>query len=207
MEWPIYLDKFLYWVTQYGNFAIFALLMLGIAGVPVPDEVILVFVGYLIFKGILQPFPTIITAFLGSVCGISLSYFLGRTVGLHLVVRYGRVIHIDQDRINQVHDWFNQIGKWTLVIGYFIPGVRHFTGFVAGTSQLELQVFARYAYAGAFFWSMSFISIGFYLGKQWFKIRSHLYLISILGLILFLVLILGYLFMQQRNNRPRNNIL
>jgi len=72
---------------------------------------------------------------------------------------------------------------------------------------LELQVFARYAYAGAFFWSMSFISIGFYLGKQWFKIRSHLYLISILGLILFLVLSLGYLFMQQRNNRPRNNIL
>ena len=180
MDWPIYLDKFFYFVSQYGNLAIFVLLMLGIAGLPVPDELIMTYAGYLIFRGILQPFPTIITAFLGSVCGISLSYFLGRTVGFHLVERWGRIIHINQDRINQVHDWFNWIGKWTLVIGYFIPGVRHFTGFVAGTSKLEIRVFTRYAYSGAFIWSMAFISIGFYLGKQWFKIRSHIHLISII---------------------------
>jgi membrane protein DedA with SNARE-associated domain len=193
--------KFLYWVVQYGNFAIFVLLMLGIAGLPVPDEIILTFVGYLIFKGVLRPLPTIITAFLGSVCGISLSYFLGRTVGFPLVARYGRIIRLNPNKIYQVHDWFTQIGKWTLFIGYFIPGVRHFTGFVAGTSQLEMQVFARYAYAGAFCWSMSFLSIGFYLGKEWFKIRSHLYLVSIFGIVLFLAMILGYLLVRQKNNR------
>lgn len=207
MEWPIILNKFLYWLSQYGYFALFGFLMLGIAGLPVPEEVILTYTGYLIFKGILHPIPTVITAFLGSVCGISLSYFLGRTVGFHLVERYGRVIHVSLDRINQVHDWFNKIGKWTLVIGYFIPGVRHLTAFVAGTSQLEMQVFARYAYAGALFWSMSFLSIGFFLGKQWFQIRSHLYLISIFGLVLFLSLIFGYIFIQQSNTHPRNNVL
>jgi membrane protein DedA with SNARE-associated domain len=172
----------------------------------VPDELIMTYAGYLIFRGILQPLPTIITAFLGSVCGISLSYFLGRTVGFHLVERWGRIIHIKQDRIKQVHDWFNWIGKWTLVICYFIPGVRHFTGFVAGTSKLEIQVFARYAYTGAFIWSMAFLSIGFYLGKQWFKIRSHIYLVSIFGLVLCLVLILSYLFMRQRYDETRNDI-
>jgi membrane protein DedA with SNARE-associated domain len=58
--------------------------MLGIAGLPVSDELIMTYAGYLIFKGILYPIPTIIIAFSGSVCSISLSYFLGLTVGVPL---------------------------------------------------------------------------------------------------------------------------
>ena len=39
------------WVTRYGYAGIFLLLMLGIVGLPVPDEALLTFVGYLSFKG------------------------------------------------------------------------------------------------------------------------------------------------------------
>lgn len=42
------------WITHYGYVAIFVLLMLGIVGLPVPDEALLTFVGYLSFKGDLQ---------------------------------------------------------------------------------------------------------------------------------------------------------
>ena len=62
--------------------------------------------------------------------------------------------------------WFNRIGKWTLTGGYFFPGVRHFTGFVAGTSKLKLPVFAGYAYLGALFWAATFISLGYFLGRS-----------------------------------------
>lgn len=37
------------WITHYGYVAIFVLLMLGIVGLPVPDEALLTFVGYLSF--------------------------------------------------------------------------------------------------------------------------------------------------------------
>ena len=39
------------WITQYGYFAIFLLLVCGIVGLPVPDETLLTFAGYLVFKG------------------------------------------------------------------------------------------------------------------------------------------------------------
>ncbi len=39
------------WITQYGYLAIFCLLMFGIVGLPVPDETLLTFSGYLIYKG------------------------------------------------------------------------------------------------------------------------------------------------------------
>ena len=61
------------WIVRHGYGAIFLLLMLGIIGIPVPDETLLVFAGYLSSKGTLRLEPTILTAFLGSACGISVA--------------------------------------------------------------------------------------------------------------------------------------
>ncbi|HCQ02914.1 MAG TPA: hypothetical protein DIT99_20485, partial [Candidatus Latescibacteria bacterium] len=63
-----------YWVMQYGYIGIFVLLLLGVFGLPVPDEILLAFAGYLIFKGDLQFIPTLASACVGAMCGISLSY-------------------------------------------------------------------------------------------------------------------------------------
>jgi membrane protein DedA with SNARE-associated domain len=65
--------EILNWLTHYGYLGIFCLLMLGIVGVPIPDELVLTCAGYLIFKGYLSPGLTAASAFTGSVCGISVS--------------------------------------------------------------------------------------------------------------------------------------
>src|ERR1043166_2940521 len=111
------------WITQYGYIAIFSLLVLGIVGLPVPDETLLTFTGFLIFKHQLSGPPAFAAAFLGSACGITLSFMLGRKFGLKLLHKYGRYIHFNEDRLQKVHYWFERIGKWALTFGYFIPGV------------------------------------------------------------------------------------
>ncbi len=68
-------------IIDYGYPGLFVLLMLGIVGLPVPDETLLAFAGYLVFQGKLSPVPTLLASFLGSACGISLSYFLGASPG------------------------------------------------------------------------------------------------------------------------------
>jgi membrane protein DedA with SNARE-associated domain len=193
------------WITQYGCVAIFCLLMLGIVGLPVPDEILLTLVGYLIFAEILHPVPAAVAAFLGSICGITLSYTLGRTCGAPLIEKYGRFVNLKIKHLDQVRRWFNRIGKWTLTGGYFFPGVRHFTGFVAGTSKLQLPVFAGYAYLGALFWAATFISLGYFLGAEWPVIAEKWLGIShqvhtwsaIFGLLVVLIGA-GYLLLRQR---------
>ena len=139
----------LHWVATYGYFAIFSLLVLGIVGLPVPDEFLLASCGYLVHQGHLQLAPTVAAAIAGSVSGITCSYIIGRTVGWKFLhSRFGRMLHIRDYQIARVHDWFNRMGHWTLMIGYFVPGVRHFTAIVAGTSKLEYRNFAMYAYGG-----------------------------------------------------------
>ncbi len=167
------MDAIINWIMHYGCAAIFCLLMLGIVGLPVPDEILLTFVGYLIFEEVLSPVPAALAAILGSICGITLSYLLGRIFGLPIVEKYGRYIHLKIKHLDKVRRWFQQLGKWTLTGGYFFPGVRHFTGFVAGTSKLRLPVFARYAYLGALCWAATFISLGYLLGEEWPEISER----------------------------------
>ena len=164
------MDHVLNWVSTYGYGAIFGLLVLGIVGVPVPDEWLLVFTGYLIWKGRFHPVLAVLSAFCGSACGISLSYTIGRTLGLEFIHRYGRWLRITEEDTRRVHEWFNRIGHWALFVGYYIPGVRHFTAIVAGTSKLEFRAFAAYAWSGAFVWVCTFILIGYSLGEQWQKV-------------------------------------
>ncbi len=162
------MEVVLSWVSTYGYAAIFCLLVLGIVGLPVPDEWLLVFSGYLAFSGRLSLPGVLAAGFLGSSCGITCSYLLGRTVGLPLLhSKLGRYAHISDAQIQRVHDWFNRIGHWALFIGYFIPGVRHFTALIAGTSCLEYRAFAAYAYTGALLFVSTFIFIGFHFGENW----------------------------------------
>ena len=127
----------LHWIRQYGYAGIFSLLTFGIVGLPVPDEWLLTFSGYLVFKRTLLFLPTFGAAFCGSACGITVSYALGRIFDTYVLVKYGSYIHVTPATLARVHSWFERRGRWTLLIGYFIPGVRHLTGYVAGASELS----------------------------------------------------------------------
>jgi membrane protein DedA with SNARE-associated domain len=161
------LENIQQWITTYGYAGIFALLVLGIVGLPVPDETLMTFTGYLVFKGTLSFAPALAAAFAGSIAGITISYWLGRSLGLPLVHRYGKYVHFGQPELDRVHHFFERMGRWTLTFGYYIPGVRHFTAYVAGTANMPFAEFALFAYSGGFIWCLSFISLGYFLGDRW----------------------------------------
>jgi membrane protein DedA with SNARE-associated domain len=105
-------EDLMQWVSQHGHAGIFFLLMLGIVGLPVPDETLLAFAGYLVFKGRLHPAPTLAAAFLGSVSGITISLTLGRIAGTFVVEKFGAYLHLTDERIERVHRWFERLSKW-----------------------------------------------------------------------------------------------
>jgi len=167
------MDTVFHLISQYGHLAVFCLLVLGIVGLPVPDETLLTFSGYLIYRGQFHFLPTILSAFAGSICGITISFMIGRTGGLYLVHKYGPYVHFTQERLDRVHHWFERMGRWALFFGYFMPGIRHFTAIVAGSSELEPHVFAIYAYPGGLLWVITFVSLGYFLGEQWAHITDQ----------------------------------
>ena len=191
-------QQVLAWITQYGYLAIFLLLVFGIVGLPVPDETLLTFTGYLIFKKHLVLPMAFATALAGSISGITISYWLGRTFGLALIHRYGRYIHITEDHIKKAHAWFERVGRWGLTFGYFVPAVRHFTAYAAGMSELEPHYFALFAYSGAVLWVSTFLSIGYFLGERWQAVQENVHEVLLIGSAAAAIVIVGYVIWKRR---------
>jgi membrane protein DedA with SNARE-associated domain len=157
----------LQWVTNYGYFAIFIAMMFGIIGLPIPDETILVFTGYLSTRAQLRFELVLASGYAGAISGITASYLIGRYLGYGFLHKYGRWIHLNDEKLQQLHNWYEKYGGWTLVFGYYIAGVRHFSAIVAGTSRLEYPRFALFAYPSAILWVTVFVILGRVLGDHW----------------------------------------
>lgn len=196
----------LHWILSYGYVGLFALLMFGIAGLPIPDETLLMFSGYLMSTGRLNPFLTFLVGFGGSVSGISLSYGLGRFVGQPVVVRYGRYIGLKAGDLERVRAWYDRRGEWVLTVGYYIPAVRHFTALVAGMSRLTYRTFALFAYLGAAIWVATFLGIGYFVGENWTQAFELIHRYTVEAVLLLLLVISMALWirsmLRKRNSRP-----
>jgi membrane protein DedA with SNARE-associated domain len=180
-----------HWIVQYGYAALIGSMMLGIIGLPIPDETLLMFAGYLVSKNSLQLQYVMLSAFSGSVAGISVSYAVGRRYGLPLLLKL-HIPSFSEEKLDSARDWYRRFGKWALVVGYFIPGIRHLTAFTAGMSGLRYRSFGMFAYTGALLWSATFILLGKFVGGQWKTVSEEIQnnLLLVTGIVA-LVLISG----------------
>jgi membrane protein DedA with SNARE-associated domain len=191
-----YIEAFL---ASYGYVAIFTLLMLGIVGPFIPDDTILVLSGFAVHAGKLHLPTTIVVAYAGSVCGISLSYLLGRAGGLRLIQNWPYAQRSMSRHMPMVERWFARYGKWTLFFGYFVAGIRHFTALTAGMSRLPFRTFAVYAYPGGLVWVVSFILIGYFVGDQWEHLKHRFEMGAQVGLIV--LVLIGFVVWLWRRRR------
>jgi len=153
--------RLLQWLSHYGPSALFFAQMLGIFGLPIPDEFLLTVAGALAREGHLPIGWTLIAAIAGALSGITLSYVVGRTIG---TATLHRVVHVSDASFGLAQRWFH---RWLLMFGYYIPGVRHCTALAAGSAPLQYREFALFAYTGAVIWCLSFLTFGYLTGPRW----------------------------------------
>jgi membrane protein DedA with SNARE-associated domain len=191
------------WISTYGYPIIALALMAGIVGLPIPDETLLVGCGALIASGKLHlhPLGVFFAALGGSWCGITVSYFIGRTLGLGFVHRFGKRFHLTEERLAKVHQWFDRLGHWALFAGYFVAGLRHLTAIIAGTSELAYPSFAAYAYSGGALWVATFLTLGYFVGENWKTIAESLHRWVGLASIALIVAVAVYLALRSRKRK------
>ncbi len=157
-------------LANYGYISIFGLLALGIVGFPVPDEIIMMAAGYLSFIKILNVTVAFLAGFAGSFTGMMLSYYIGRRLGQPIIDKFGKWIGLTPKRFDRVKSWYARFGMWTVMIGYFIPGIRHVTSYAAGIHAMPFRTYIVIALTSALAWTGLFIAIGFYTGH----VHEHL---------------------------------
>jgi membrane-associated protein len=167
-------DFILAMLTQYGDVTLLISMMLGIVGLPLPDEFLLFIAGSMNAGSMLTMCVLIFFAWVGSSLGMSINFVLGRRIGLKRISRVTRWVHLSEEKLNIWAGRFEKFGAPFILIGFYVAGLRHAVPFIAGTSKMSFKKFAFFAYGGALLWISVFVCLGKYFGNQWHRI-SHLF--------------------------------
>ncbi len=164
-------------IETYKYLGLYISLALGIVGLPIPDETIMTFAGFLVYQGRLSFLLTIGASIGGSLTGMSISYFVGNKIGLPVIKKFGKYFHITPEKLEKAEGWFRRYRGKSIIFGYFVPGLRHLTAYFAGISEIGYGTFLSLAALGGTVWVLTFVSLGRLLGKDWkvFALMLHRY--------------------------------
>ncbi|PFB69285.1 DedA family protein [Bacillus cereus] len=166
---------------QYGYYVVLVGLLLEYIALPFPGEPTLAYAGFLSHQGDLSLPILIVLSFIGTSVGMTFQYFVGNKLGMPFIQKYGKYVFSTPKKINLTKMWFDKYGYFLIFIAFFIPGVRHFTGYFAGIINLPFRRFAMTIYSGALFWVSFFLIGGYWLGENLEEIfqilRQHIWTI------------------------------
>lgn len=144
---------------------IFIILFLENAVLPaffLPGDSLLIIVGILIEKGILNLFVTLGLLTIAVSLGSWISYLQGRFFRDKKFLKHW-LSRIPYRSYQKVYDMFNKHGLCVLFIGRFIVFVRTALPTIAGVSGLNYLKFQLFNWISSFVWVLILISVGFYL--------------------------------------------
>ncbi|MGE7915113.1 DedA family protein [Lysinibacillus xylanilyticus] len=158
------IQDLLSFIEQYGYFALFFSLWLGIVGMPLPDEMIVMSGGFLSSLEKMSVIKAFILTYLGVVSGLSLGYILGKVFGhkiLDKLVKKKNAKHLLKSK-----ELIDRFGHFALVISYFIPFVRHIIPYLVGMNNMSFKKYAMYSYTTGFVWTLIYFTLGLFFGKH-----------------------------------------
>jgi membrane protein DedA with SNARE-associated domain len=134
---------------------------------PIPSELVLPLAGSRVASGDMGYLEAVLAATVGSVLGALVLYALGRFGGRPLLLRYGRLLRLDERRLDRAEAWFDQRGDWLVLLGRVIPGVRSVISVPAGLARMPLPRFVALTAIGSAVWNAALIGGGWALGARW----------------------------------------
>ncbi len=196
------IDKFAFavvGVTQsLGYVGIIILMALESSFFPFPSEIVVPPAGFLAANGNMNIYIVIFCGILGSVLGALVNYFLALRYGRIFLVRYGKYVFFDENKLVRMESFFRSHGEITTFVGRLIPGVRQYISFPAGLAKMNIYKFVAYTALGAGIWVVILAYVGFYVGKNIDLVRERLSTITIILIPLLFLLVLVYILTYKR---------
>ena len=122
---------------------------------------------------------------LAAFCGDNTNYWIGRTLGLHLLERASGKF-LKREHLDKTRAFYEKHGGKTIIFARFLPIIRTFAPFVAGVGLMRYRLFMLFSALGSLAWIGSLTVAGYFFGNMpW--VKNNLTLI-ILGIIVISLL-------------------
>ena len=165
-------------IVDHGELAIFLLMALGSACVPIPSEVTMLFGGALtstafVVAGQTLSLPGVVFwGMAGTLVGSWIAYAAGYLGGRPLVDRFGRYLLIRPHEVDRAHEWFERHGEAVVLYGRLVPLARAFVSLPAGVAAMPFWRFTLYTVIGSLPWCVGLAWLGHAFGDRWTEIEA-----------------------------------
>jgi membrane protein DedA with SNARE-associated domain len=179
-------------ISSTGLPAVFILMALESACLPVPSEAIMLFAGSSVAAGELTMFGIVVAGVLGNLVGSWAAYAVGYYARLDLLEK-NRLIHLPPKYLKWADDWFERYGDATVFFTRMLPIIRTFISLPAGVAKMPFWRFTVLTLVGCIPWVLMLGLIGEAVGENWEEWRDHLHyldyavVVAALGLGIYLL--------------------
>jgi membrane protein DedA with SNARE-associated domain len=150
-------------VAAHGLSAVFGLMVLESACIPVPSEVTMIYAGYLVSQGDMVFWQAVLVGAFANLVGSWIAWAVG-AYGVDLAIL--RVEHTSR-RIDQANRWFDRYGTPVVFFSRMLPLVRTFISLPAGVARMPLGRFSILTFLGCLPWCLMLVWIGDAAGANW----------------------------------------
>jgi membrane protein DedA with SNARE-associated domain len=203
------LQIWLNWVLTGGYLGIIILMAMESSIFPVPSEIVIPPAAFLAAQGKLSMAGVIIAGTVGSYLGAAITYWVSRSVGRPLIMKYGRFVFLNPKKLEDAERWLVRYEASGIFFARLLPVVRHLISIPAGVVRMNFLTFSVMTIVGSALWC----SVLGYLGSvayrkqpdllsnpdamiHFIKAQSH-WIVILAGV--FAVLYMGTLRLLRRN--------
>ncbi|HEY8082338.1 MAG TPA: DedA family protein [Solirubrobacterales bacterium] len=188
-------------ISTTGLPAVFILMALESACLPVPSEAIMLFAGASVAEGELTLFGVVAAGVLGNLVGSWAAYAIGYYGRIDLLDK-NKLIHISPKHLKWADDWFERYGSATVFFSRMLPIVRTFISLPAGVAKMPFWRFTVLTLLGCIPWVLMLALIGEQVGENWEEWRDHLHFLDYAVVAAVLIGIVYLLIRRRRGGGP-----
>lgn len=169
-------------------------------GIPLPNELVLLLAGSLAAQrgdplGMVE-LTLIATA--GSLLGATAAYFIGARGGRAAILRFGRYVRLDAQRLDMVEQWFARSGALAVGVSRITPFIRTYSSFPAGILRMPLRIFYTATLIGSLLWCAVLVSVGYLLGVHYMIAVNLIERYTLPAVVVLAALLAAYFWLHQR---------
>lgn len=172
-------DTLIHLVQSYGYWIVFFTVACEGIGIPLPGETSLIFAGALAASGRLSLAVVLVTAASAAIVGDNAGYWIGRKGGRTVLLRYGRLLHVNDARVQRAQGYFERHGTKTVFVARFVALLRTCAAMFAGVAHMPYRSFVLFNALGGVTWAVFYGSLGYVFGHNLPVLERHLRVVGI----------------------------
>src|ERR671917_1216022 len=191
-------------ISSTGLPAVFVLMLLESACLPVPSEAIMLFAGASVAAGDLSLFGVVVAGVLGNLVGSWIAWGVGYLGRVDLLEK-NRLIHLPPKYLRWADDWFERYGDATVFFSRMLPIIRTFISLPAGVAKMPFWRFTVLTTLGCIPWIFMLTFVGKQVGDRWEDWRDQLHYVdyAVAAAIVLGAIWLFIRWRRHRHDRPK----